>query len=97
MKIALVGATGLVGSKMRKVLEERGFGQCEFLPAASAKSVGKKVTFAGKECNVISPGTGRMPTTGTARAPRASSTRVAAPSRTASARAIRATTRGRVT
>lgn len=54
MKIALVGATGLVGSKMRKVLEERGFGQCEFLPAASAKSVGKKVTFAGKECNVIS-------------------------------------------
>ena len=45
MKIALVGATGLVGSKMRKVLEERGFGQCEFLPAASAKSVGKKVTF----------------------------------------------------
>lgn len=39
---------------MRKVLEERGFGQCEFLPAASAKSVGKKVTFAGKECNVIS-------------------------------------------
>ena len=54
MKIALVGATGLVGSKMRKVLEERGFGQCEFLPAASAKSVGKKVTFAGKECNVMS-------------------------------------------
>ena len=54
MKIALVGATGLVGGKMRKVLEERGFGQCEFLPAASAKSVGKKVTFAGKECNVIS-------------------------------------------
>jgi aspartate-semialdehyde dehydrogenase len=54
MKIALVGATGLVGGKMRKVLEERGFGQCEFLPAASAKSVGKKVTFAGKECNVVS-------------------------------------------
>lgn len=54
MKIALVGATGLVGGKMRKVLEERGFGQCEFIPAASAKSVGKKVTFAGKECNVCS-------------------------------------------
>ena len=54
MKIALVGATGLVGGVMRKVLEERGFGDCEFIPAASAKSVGKKVTFSGKECNVVS-------------------------------------------
>ena len=39
---------------MRKVLEERGFGLCELIPAASAKSVGKKVTFAGKMCNVVS-------------------------------------------
>ena len=54
MKIALVGATGLVGGVMRKVLEERGFGLCELIPAASAKSVGKKVTFAGKMCNVVS-------------------------------------------
>lgn len=54
MKIALVGATGLVGGVMRKVLEERGFGSCEFIPAASAKSVGKKVTFSGKEYNVVS-------------------------------------------
>ena len=56
MKIALVGATGLVGGVMRKVLEERGFGLCELIPAASAKSVGKKVTFAGKMCNVVSVG-----------------------------------------
>lgn len=54
MKIALVGATGLVGGVMRKVLEERGFGDCEFIPAASAKSVGKTVTFAGKECKIVS-------------------------------------------
>lgn len=54
MKIALVGATGLVGGVMRKVLEERGFGECELIPAASARSVGKKVTFAGKMCNVVS-------------------------------------------
>lgn len=54
MKIALVGATGLVGGVMRKVLEERGFGDCEFIPAASAKSVGKKVTFSGKEYNIVS-------------------------------------------
>ena len=54
MKIALVGATGLVGGVMRKVLEERGFGDCELIPAASLRSVGKKVTFAGRMCNVVS-------------------------------------------
>ncbi|MCQ2272007.1 MAG: aspartate-semialdehyde dehydrogenase [Bacteroidales bacterium] len=54
MKIALIGATGLVGSVMLKVLEERGFGDCELLPAASAKSVGKKVVFAGREISVVS-------------------------------------------
>ena len=54
MKIALVGATGLVGGVMRKVLEERGFGNCEFVPAASSKSEGKIVTFAGKECKIVS-------------------------------------------
>lgn len=54
MKIALIGATGLVGSVMLKVLEERGFGDCELLPAASAKSVGKKIVFAGREVSVVS-------------------------------------------
>ena len=54
MKIALVGATGLVGSVMRKVLEERGFGSCEFIPAASERSVGKEVEFAGRSCKVVS-------------------------------------------
>jgi aspartate-semialdehyde dehydrogenase len=45
MKIGLIGATGLVGSEMLKVLEEYGFGDCEFLPAASAKSIGKEIIF----------------------------------------------------
>ena len=48
MKIALVGATGLVGGVMRKVLVERGFADCEFIPAASSKSVGKKVMFGDR-------------------------------------------------
>lgn len=54
MKIALVGATGLVGGVMRKVLVERGFGDCEFIPAASSKSVGKKLMFGDREVEVVS-------------------------------------------
>ncbi|MBO7646752.1 MAG: aspartate-semialdehyde dehydrogenase [Bacteroidales bacterium] len=54
MKIALVGATGLVGGVMRKVLEERGYGDCTFIPAASSRSVGKEVQFAGKSYKVVS-------------------------------------------
>ena len=53
MRIAVVGATGLVGKKMMQVLEERNFPVTEFLPVASAKSVGLKVTFKGKEYEVI--------------------------------------------
>ncbi|MBO4488634.1 MAG: aspartate-semialdehyde dehydrogenase [Bacteroidales bacterium] len=54
MKIALVGATGLVGGVMRKVLEERGYGDSIFIPAASSRSVGKEVEFAGKTYKVVS-------------------------------------------
>lgn len=54
MKIALVGATGLVGGVMCKVLIERGFGDCEFIPAASSKSVGKTVMFGDREVAVVS-------------------------------------------
>lgn len=54
MKIAVVGATGLVGSVMLKVLEERGFGGEEIIAAASQRSVGKKVPFAGRELTVAS-------------------------------------------
>lgn len=54
MKIAVVGATGLVGGNMLRVLEERGFGSCEIIPAASPRSVGRKVAFAGRELTVVS-------------------------------------------
>ncbi|MGN6267893.1 MAG: aspartate-semialdehyde dehydrogenase [Ginsengibacter sp.] len=54
MKIAVVGATGLVGSKMLQVLEERNFPVTELIPVASEKSVGKEVTFKGKKYKVVS-------------------------------------------
>ena len=54
MKVAVVGATGLVGSKMLQVLAERNFPVTELIPVASEKSIGKKVTFKGKEYSVVS-------------------------------------------
>ena len=54
MKIAVVGATGLVGREMLTVLAERGFGQEEIIPAASPKSVGKTIDFAGRTLTVVS-------------------------------------------
>ena len=45
MKVAVVGATGLVGSMMIKVLEERNFPVSAFIPVASEKSVGNQVAF----------------------------------------------------
>ena len=54
MKVAVVGVTGLVGTVMCKVLEERNFPVTEFLPVASARSVGKTVTFKGKQHTIIS-------------------------------------------
>lgn len=53
MKVAVVGATGLVGTKMMQVLEERNFPVTELLPVASEKSVGKEVRFKGKTYKVI--------------------------------------------
>ena len=54
MKIAIVGVTGLVGSIMLKVLEEREFNKAELLAVASPASVGKKIMFLNKEYIVIS-------------------------------------------
>ena len=53
MKIAVVGATGLVGTKMIQVLEERNFNVTELIPVASEKSVGKEVAFKGKKYKVV--------------------------------------------
>lgn len=54
MKIAVVGATGLVGSEILNVLDERNFQFDELLMVASEKSVGKKIPFRDKEYTVIS-------------------------------------------
>ena len=53
MKVAVVGATGLVGTVMLKVLEERNFPLTELLPVASAKSAGKTIRFKGKDVKVL--------------------------------------------
>jgi aspartate-semialdehyde dehydrogenase len=54
MKVAVVGATGLVGTKMLAVLAERGFPVTELIPVASERSVGKKVTYNGKDFTIVS-------------------------------------------
>jgi aspartate-semialdehyde dehydrogenase len=53
MKVAVVGATGLVGTKMLEILEERNFPVDELIPVASIKSVGKEVEFRGKKYKVV--------------------------------------------
>jgi aspartate-semialdehyde dehydrogenase len=53
-KVAVVGATGLVGSKMLQVLQERNFPVSELVAAASARSAGKSISFRGKEYKVRS-------------------------------------------
>lgn len=52
MKVAVVGATGLVGDVMLKVLEERNFKVTDLIPVASQNSIGKKVKFRGHEIEV---------------------------------------------
>ena len=49
MKVAVVGVTGLVGTRMIEILEERNFPVSEFIPVASEKSIGKKIKFKNKE------------------------------------------------
>jgi aspartate-semialdehyde dehydrogenase len=53
MKVAVVGATGLVGSMMLKVLAERNFPVTELIPVASDKSAGKEIEFKGKKYKVV--------------------------------------------
>ncbi|MGB5263680.1 MAG: aspartate-semialdehyde dehydrogenase [Lutimonas sp.] len=53
MKLAVVGATGMVGNVMLQVLEERNFPFDELLLVASERSVGKKIPFKGKDYTVI--------------------------------------------
>ena len=53
MKVAVVGATGLVGSKMLQVLSERNFPLTQLLPVASEKSVGKEINYQGRIYKVM--------------------------------------------
>ena len=53
MKIAVVGATGMVGTIMMKLLEERNFPVTELIPVASERSVGKSVLFKGNEYKIV--------------------------------------------
>ncbi|HEV7230325.1 MAG TPA: aspartate-semialdehyde dehydrogenase [Bacteroidia bacterium] len=53
MRVAVVGATGLVGTKMIQILEERNFPVTELIPVASEKSVGKEIVFKGKSYRVV--------------------------------------------
>ena len=53
MKVAVVGATGLVGSKMLQVLAERNFPVDELIPVASERSIGKEVEFKGKKYKIV--------------------------------------------
>jgi aspartate-semialdehyde dehydrogenase len=57
MRVAVVGATGLVGSTILRTLEERNFPVTELIPVASEKSVGNLVKFAGKEWPVVNADT----------------------------------------
>lgn len=54
MKVAVVGATGLVGSKMLQILAERNFPVDELIPVASEKSIGKEVSFKNKQYKIVS-------------------------------------------
>ena len=52
MRVAVIGATGVVGRKMVEILEERKYPVTELIPVASEKSAGKSILFKGKEWNV---------------------------------------------
>jgi aspartate-semialdehyde dehydrogenase len=54
MKVAVVGATGLVGTKMLQILEERNFNVTELIPVASERSIGKEIEFNNKHYKVVS-------------------------------------------
>ena len=54
MKVAIVGATGLVGGEILKVLAERNFPVTEIIPVASERSIGKKINFRGVDYSVVS-------------------------------------------
>jgi len=53
MRVAVVGATGMVGNVMLEVLTERNFPVTELIPVASERSVGKKITYQGQKYTIV--------------------------------------------
>jgi len=53
MRVAIVGATGMVGNVMLKVLAERNFSITELIPVASERSAGKKLSYKGTEYTIV--------------------------------------------
>ena len=53
MIVAVVGATGMVGQVMLKVLIEEGFPVTRLIPVASSKSIGSKIKFNGKDFSIV--------------------------------------------
>lgn len=53
MKVAVIGATGLVGGEILKVLEERNFPVSEIIPVASSRSIGKEIQFKDKNYSIV--------------------------------------------
>lgn len=53
MKVAVIGATGMVGAVMLRLLEERNFPVTELIPVASERSKGRKISFSGREFMVV--------------------------------------------
>ncbi len=53
MKVAVVGATGMVGSVMLEILAERNFPITELIPVASEKSIGKKIAYKEKFYDIV--------------------------------------------
>lgn len=54
LKVAVVGATGMVGRTMMQILQERNFPLSELIPAASSRSAGKTLEFSGKQVTIVS-------------------------------------------
>jgi len=55
MKVAVVGATGMVGKVMLQLLAERNFPVDELIPVASSRSAGKQIEFKGRKFEIVTP------------------------------------------
>ncbi|MGH2959666.1 MAG: aspartate-semialdehyde dehydrogenase, partial [Solirubrobacterales bacterium] len=59
-RVAVVGATGVVGTEMLRILVDRGFPASEIVPMASARSAGKTVPIGGEQVTVVELADGNL-------------------------------------